>query len=308
MQYLSSMTEEQTIVMYSGTPIGLFPSHPEAPRVVVTNGMVIPNYSSRADYDKLYGLGVSQYGQMTAGSYCYIGPQGIVHGTTITLLNAGRKYTGSSDLKGKLFVSAGLGGMSGAQPKAGYICGIIAVIAEIDPSALQKRFEQGWITEKVDNLDSLIIRIKRGRKEKIPVSIGFLGNVVDVWERLARESENDPELIPELGSDQTSLHNPFQGGYYPVGISFKEAQILMAENPSHFKELVEASLRRQVDAVNTLVKRGCHFFDYGNAFLLESSRAGAKICKPDGTFIYPSYVQDIMGDIFSLGFGPFRCA
>ncbi|KAJ3358800.1 Urocanate hydratase [Allomyces javanicus] len=306
MKYLSEMTDEQTLVMYSGHPMGLFPSHKDAPRVVVTNGMVIPNYSSRADYDKLYAMGVSQYGQMTAGSYCYIGPQGIVHGTTITLLNAGRKYVGTSDLRGKLFVSAGLGGMSGAQPKAGFICGMIAVIAEVDRAALDKRFEQGWVTEKVSGLDALIARIKRARAEKVPVSIGYHGNVVDVWERLAKESVKDADLIPELGSDQTSLHNPFQGGYYPAQISFEEAQVMMVENPDKFKTLVQESLRRQVAAINQLTARGMAYFDYGNAMLLESSRAGADILREDGEFKYPSYVQAIMGDIFSLGFGPFR--
>ncbi|KAI9189557.1 Urocanate hydratase [Blastocladiella emersonii ATCC 22665] len=306
MKYLSTMTDEQTLVMYSGHPHGLFPSHPDAPRAVVTNGMVIPNYSSRADYDRMYAMGVSQYGQMTAGSYCYIGPQGIVHGTTLVCLNAGRKYTGSSDLRGKLFVTAGLGGMSGAQPKAGYICKLIAVVAEVDPAALNKRYAQGWVTEKCDNLDDLVVRIKRARVEKKPVSIGYLGNVVDIWERLAKESETDPDLLPELGSDQTSLHIPFTGGYYPVGLSFEEGKKMIADNPAKFKELVEASLRRHVAAVNKLTARGMAFFDYGNAFLLEASRAKADILNDKGEFKYPSYVQDIMGDIFSLGFGPFR--
>ncbi|KAL7750264.1 Urocanate hydratase [Sorochytrium milnesiophthora] len=308
MQYLATMTDEQTLVLYSGHPMGLFPSHAEAPRVVVTNGMVIWNYSSRADYDRLYALGVSQYGQMTAGSFCYIGPQGIVHGTTITLLNAGRKYTGTSDLAGKIFVSAGLGGMSGAQPKAGYICGMIAVIAEVDANALHKRYEQGWITEKTDSLDELLKRIKMARQERKPVSIGYLGNVVDIWERLAVESEHDKDLVPELGSDQTSLHNPFQGGYYPVQLNFEEAQKVMTTDPEKFKSLVQESLRRHVKAVNTLVSRGMRFWDYGNAFLLEAGRAGADVFADSSKidFKYPSYVQDIMGDIFSLGFGPFR--
>ncbi|KAI9220733.1 urocanate hydratase [Blastocladiella britannica] len=306
MQYLSTMTDEQTLVLYSGHPMGLFPSHTDAPRVVVTNGMMIPNYSTREMYDKLYAQNVTQYGQMTAGSYCYIGPQGIVHGTTLVCLNAGRKYTGSSDLRGKLFVTAGLGGMSGAQPKAGYICKLIAVVAEVDEVALDKRHAQGWVTEKCTDLDSLVARIKRARVEAIPVSIGYHGNVVDIWERLAVESKTDPDLIPELGSDQTSLHNPFQGGYYPAGVPFAAAKAMISDNPEKFKGLVQESLRRHVVAVNELVGRGMHFFDYGNAFLLEASRAHADILKPDGTFKYPSYVQDIMGDMFSLGFGPFR--
>lgn len=307
MKYLSQMTDEQTLVMYSGHPMGLFPSHSQAPRVVVTNGMVIPNYSSREDYDRMYALGVTQYGQMTAGSYCYIGPQGIVHGTTITVLNAGRKYLGSDDLRGKIFVSAGLGGMSGAQPKAGVIAGAIAVIAEVDAAALNKRHEQGWIQEKITNLEDLMKRVKLARHEKRPVSIGYLGNVVDLWEKLAIESESDPELIPELGSDQTSLHNPFNGGYYPVGVSFEESRRLMRDDPAKFKELVQTSLKRHVAAINRLCDRGMKFFDYGNAFLLESGRAGADIfAKGGNTFKYPSYVQAIMGDVFSLGFGPFR--
>ncbi|ORZ34555.1 Urocanase [Catenaria anguillulae PL171] len=309
MKYLSTMTDEQTLVLYSGHPMGLFPSHPDAPRVVVTNGLMIPNYSSREMYDKLYAQGVTQYGQMTAGSFCYIGPQGIVHGTTLVCLNAGRKYTGSSDLRGKLFVTAGLGGMSGAQPKAGYISKMIAVVAEVDEAALNKRFEQGWVTEKCTDLDALVKRIKRARQEKVPVSIGYHGNVVDIWERLAVEADKDAELLPELGSDQTSLHNPFQGGYYPVGLKFDEAKKLIAEDPEKFKATVQESLRRHVAAVNKLCSLGMHFvrrFYHSLLFLLESGRAGADIFKPDGSFKYPSYVEDIMGDIFSLGFGPFR--
>lgn len=296
------METDQTLAMYSGHPAGLFPSHPDAPRVVITNGMVVPNYSSPQDYERMYATGVSQYGQMTAGSYCYIGPQGIVHGTTLTLLNAGRKYLGGSDLQGKVFVTSGLGGMSGAQPKAGVICKAIAVVAEINGDALRKRHRQGWLNEYVTDLDSLIARIKTARANKEIVSIGYLGNVVDVWERLATE----PELLVELGSDQTSCHNPFMGGYYPVGMSMEESNVMMRENPEAFKEAVFASLRRQVAAINALTKKGMKFWDYGNSFLLQSGRAGADIFKPDGKFLYPSYVEDIMGDIFSLGFGPFR--
>ena len=309
MYYLSHMTEEQTLSMYSGHPMGLFPSHPDAPRMVITNGMVIPNYSSQADYERMYAQGVTIYGQMTAGSYCYIGPQGIVHGTTITVLNAGRKYLGVNDMHGKVYVTSGLGGMSGAQGKASLIAGAIGVIAEIDPAALEKRFKQGWISEKVTDLDTCIARLKRAREEKKPLAIGFLGNVVDLWERLAEEEE----LLVELGSDQTSLHNPWMGGYYPVQLSFEESRRMMREDPAKFKELVQESLRRQVAAINKLTARGMFFWDYGNSFLLEASRVGADIlAKPGektygvGGFRYPSYVQDIMGDIFSLGFGPFR--
>ena len=309
MYYLSHMTEEQTLSMYSGHPMGLFPSHPDAPRMVITNGMVIPNYSSQADYERMYAQGVTIYGQMTAGSYCYIGPQGIVHGTTITVMNAGRKYLKLNDLSGKVFVTAGLGGMSGAQGKASLIAGAVGVIAEIDPAALEKRYKQGWISEKITDLDTLIVRIKEARKEGKPIAIGYLGNVVDVWERLAEEDE----LLVELGSDQTSLHNPWMGGYYPVQLTFEESRAMMHEDPAQFKKLVQESLRRQAAAINKLAARGMYFWDYGNSFLLEASRAGADVlakegdkCYGVGGFKYPSYVQDIMGDIFSLGFGPFR--
>eukprot|EP00026_Physarum_polycephalum_P004132 Phypoly_transcript_04149.p1 GENE.Phypoly_transcript_04149~~Phypoly_transcript_04149.p1 ORF type:complete len:673 (+),score=113.10 Phypoly_transcript_04149:183-2201(+) len=301
MKYLSEMTEEQTLVMYSGHPLGLFPSHKNAPRVVVTNGMVIPNYSSKTDYERMYGLGVSMYGQMTAGSYCYIGPQGIVHGTTITLLNAGRKYLKLESLAGKIFVTSGLGGMSGAQAKAAVICGAITVVAEVSPDAVNKRHSQGWVLEKYDDLDKVIERLRTAQKEKKPLSIAYQGNVVSLWERLANE-----DISIELGSDQTSLHNPYNGGYYPVQIGFEEANKMMVEDPEKFKGLVQESLRRHVDAINKLSKKGMKFWDYGNSFLLEASRAKADILKEDGSFKYPSYVEDIMGDIFSLGFGPFR--
>lgn len=304
MKYLSEMTDEQTLVLYSGHPLGLFPSHREAPRVVVTNGMVIPNYSRPDDWERFNALGVSQYGQMTAGSFMYIGPQGIVHGTTITVLNAGRKIARHGEgLAGKLFVTAGLGGMSGAQPKAGNIAGCISVTAEINPKATQTRYGQKWVDEVIGDLDVLMERIKKARAAKEVVSIAFQGNVVDLWERLAVE-----DIPVELGSDQTSLHNPWAGGYYPVGQSFEESKRMMAEEPEFFKEKVKASLRRHVAAINTCVERfGTYFFDYGNAFLLESSRAGADVVKPDGNFRYPSYVQDIMGPMcFDYGFGPFR--
>lgn len=303
MKYLSEMTDEQTLVMYSGHPMGLFPSHKDAPRVVVTNGMVIPNYSSKDHYEKFNALGVSQYGQMTAGSYMYIGPQGIVHGTTITVLNAGRIISKhGEDLSGKLFVSSGLGGMSGAQPKAAVIAGAIGVIAEINPKATQTRYSQGWVDEVYDNLDELIPRILKAKQNKEAVSIAYQGNIVDLWERLVKDN-----IEVELGSDQTSLHNPFAGGYYPAGLSFEESNQMMANEPEKFKERVYASLRRQVEAINTLCARGMYFFDYGNAFLLEASRAGADIMKADGLFKYPSYVQDIMGPMcFDYGFGPFR--
>ncbi len=304
MKYLAEMTDEQTLVLYSGHPMGLFPSHKEAPRVVVTNGMMIPNYSSKDDWERFNALGVTQYGQMTAGSFMYIGPQGIVHGTTITILNAGRKRLkpGEKDLRGKLFVSSGLGGMSGAQPKAGVISGVVSVIAEINPKATQVRHSQGWVDEVFDNLDLLIPRIRRAMGNKQVVSIAYQGNIVDLWERLALE-----DIAVDLGSDQTSLHNPFAGGYYPVGLSLEESNQLMANNPQLFKEKVYESLRRQVKAINTLTKRGMYFFDYGNAFLLESSRAGADILDGTGNFIYPSYIQDIMGPMFfDYGFGPFR--
>ncbi|MDD7596071.1 MAG: urocanate hydratase [Prevotella sp.] len=299
MKYLSEMTDEQTLVMYSGHPLGLFPSHKDAPRVVVTNGMVIPNYSKQDDWERDNALGVSQYGQMTAGSYMYIGPQGIVHGTTITVINAARKVGGDNM---KLFVTAGLGGMSGAQPKAGNIAGVVSVTAEINPLAANKRYEQGWVDELHDNLDELIPAIRKAVEEKRVVSMAYVGNIVDLWERLAEEN-----IRVDLGSDQTSLHNPWAGGYYPVGMSLEESNRMMAEAPEQFKEKVRASLRRQVDAINKLTAKGMYFFDYGNAFLLEASRAGADILREDGKFRYPSYVQDIMGPMFfDYGFGPFR--
>lgn len=303
MKYLSEMTDNQTLVMYSGHPLGLFPSHPGAPRVVVTNGMVIPNYSKPDDWERFNALGVSQYGQMTAGSYMYIGPQGIVHGTTITVLNAARALANGGDIAGMLFVSAGLGGMSGAQPKAAKISGVVSITAEINPSAVEKRHAQGWVDEVYTDLDTLIDRALRAQKEKEAVSLAYQGNVVDLWERLAERG-----VKVDLGSDQTSLHNPWAGGYYPVGLSYEESLKMMAENPEEFKKAVQASLRRQVDAINKLAERGMYFFDYGNAFLLESSRAGADIMAPDGhNFRYPSYVQAIMGPrFFDYGFGPFR--
>ena len=300
MQYLATMTDEQTLVMYSGHPLGLFPSHKDAPRVIVTNGMVIPNYSKPDDWERMNALGVSQYGQMTAGSYMYIGPQGIVHGTTITVMNAARKQGGSP--AGKLFVTAGLGGMSGAQPKAGNIAGVVSVTAEINPKAAAKRHQQGWVDELHTDLDELIPRIRKAVSAKEVVSLAYVGNVVDLWERLADEG-----IRVDLGSDQTSLHNPWAGGYYPVGYSLEESKRMMAEEPERFKEAVQTSLRRQVVAINKLAANGMYFFDYGNAFLLESSRAGADILLPDGRFRYPSYVQDIMGPLyFDYGFGPFR--
>ena len=304
MRYLSEMTDEQTLVMYSGHPLGLFPSHRRAPRVVVTNGMVIPNYSKPDDWERMNALGVSQYGQMTAGSYMYIGPQGIVHGTTITVLNAARRQfrPGQTDARGMLFVSSGLGGMSGAQPKAGNIAGVVSVVAEINPKAANKRFEQGWVDELHHDLDELIPAIRKAVEERRTVSMAYVGNVVDLWERLAKDG-----IHVDLGSDQTSLHNPWAGGYYPVGLSLEASKRMMAEEPEAFKERVQDSLRRQVAAINQLTARGMYFFDYGNAFLLESSRAGADILLPDGRFRYPSYVQDIMGPLFfDYGFGPFR--
>ena len=304
MKYLSEMTDHQTLVMYSGHPMGLFPSHPDAPRAVITNGLVIPNYSRPDDWERMNALGVSQYGQMTAGSWMYIGPQGIVHGTTITVLNAGRKRMkeGQKDLGGMLFVSAGLGGMSGAQPKAGNIAGVVSVVAEINPAAVQKRYEQGWVDEVHTSLDELIPRICKAREQKEVVSMAYQGNVVDLWERLAEEG-----IAVDLGSDQTSLHNPWAGGYYPVGYSYEESREMMAERPEEFREAVQESLRRHAAAVNKLADEGMYFFDYGNAFLLEASRAGADVVKEDGTFRYPSYVQDIMGPMFfDYGFGPFR--
>ena len=301
MQYLATMTDNQTLVMYSGHPLGLFPSSPQAPRVIVTNGMVIPNYSKPDDWERMNALGVSQYGQMTAGSYMYIGPQGIVHGTTITVLNAARMHS-AGGTAGKLFVSAGLGGMSGAQPKAAVIAGVVGVIAEINPKAVQKRYEQGWVDEVFTSLDELMPRIRKAVEAKEAVSIAYQGNVVDLWERLVKE-----DIKVDLGSDQTSLHNPWAGGYYPAGMTLEEANELMVNDPDKFKAEVQKSLRRQVAAINQLTARGMYFFDYGNAFLLESSRAGADIMKADGTFRYPSYVQDIMGPLFfDYGFGPFR--
>ena len=322
MQYLAQMTDEQTLVLYSGHPMGLFPSHKDAPRVVVTNGMVIPNYSSKDHWEKFNALGVSQYGQMTAGSFMYIGPQGIVHGTTITLLNAARmqdkKATENSvgaeiKKRSKLFISSGLGGMSGAQPKAAVIAGMVGVIAEVNEKAIHTRHSQGWVDEVYDDLDSLLVRIKEATKGAESVSIAYHGNVVDLWERLAAEGIN-----VDLGSDQSSLHNPWAGGYYPVGYSFEESNRMMAEEPERFKECVRESLRRHVAAVNKLTAKGMYFFDYGNAFLLEASRAGADIFTPGADastqdtehfrrFKYPSYVQDIMGPLFfDYGFGPYR--
>jgi urocanate hydratase len=306
MKYLSEMTDEQTLVMYSGHPLGLFPSHKNAPRVVVTNGMVIPNYSKPDDWERNNALGVTQYGQMTAGSYMYIGPQGIVHGTTITVLNAARKQMGSNKsqdgIKGMLFISSGLGGMSGAQPKAGNIAGVVSVVAEINPHAAQKRHAQGWVDELHSDLDELIPAIRKAVAEKRTVSMAYVGNVVDLWERLAAE-----EIHVDLGSDQTSLHNPWAGGYYPVGMTLEESNDMMAADPDQFRERVQESLRRQVTAINKLTSKGMYFFDYGNAFLLQSQRAGADIVGSDGKFRYPSYVQDIMGPMFfDYGFGPFR--
>ncbi len=303
MQYLAQMTDDQTLAMYSGHPMGLFPSHKDAPRVVVTNGMMIPNYSKPDDWEKFNALGVTQYGQMTAGSFMYIGPQGIVHGTTITVLNAGRMISKNGEgLEGKIFLTAGLGGMSGAQPKAGNIAGCITICAEVNEKATHTRHSQGWVDEVIDNLDDLMSRIRSAKTAKEVVSIAYQGNVVDVWERFAEEG-----IKVDLGSDQTSLHNPWAGGYYPVGLSFEDANDMMANDPKKFKEYVQESLRRHVAAVNKCVDNGTYFFDYGNAFLLESSRANADIVKEDGSFKYPSYVQDIMGPMcFDYGFGPFR--
>lgn len=303
MKYLSEMTDNQTLVMYSGHPLGLFPSHPDAPRVVVTNGMVIPNYSKPDDWERMNAMGVSQYGQMTAGSYMYIGPQGIVHGTTITVLNAARSMRPNGDIAGMLFVSAGLGGMSGAQPKAAKISGVVSIIAEINPAAAGKRHSQGWVDEMFDDVDAVIDRALAAQQAREAVSLAYVGNVVDLWERLAARG-----VKVDLGSDQTSLHNPWAGGYYPVGLSYEQSLEMMANNPEQFKEAVQASLRRQVAAINTLTAAGMYFFDYGNAFLLESARAGADILAADGhSFKYPSYVQSIMGPkFFDYGFGPFR--
>jgi len=304
MKYLSEMTEEQTLVMYSGHPMGLFPSHKEAPRVVVTNGMMIPNYSKPDDWEKFNALGVSQYGQMTAGSYMYIGPQGIVHGTTITVLNGGRKIAKNGEgLEGKVFVTSGLGGMSGAQPKAGNIAGCITVCAEVNPKAVNTRHSQGWVDEVITDIDALVERVALAKANKEVVSIAYQGNVVEVWEAFDKQN-----IYVDLGSDQTSLHNPWAGGYYPVGISLEESNKMMAENPELFKEKVQESLRRQAAAINKHTAKGTYFFDYGNAFLLEASRAGADIMAANGIdFKYPSYVQDIMGPMcFDYGFGPFR--
>ncbi len=304
MKYLSEMTDEQTLVMYSGHPMGLFPSHKDAPRVVVTNGMVIPNYSKPDDWEKFNALGVSQYGQMTAGSYMYIGPQGIVHGTTITVLNAFRKI--NKEPKGGLFVTSGLGGMSGAQPKAGTIAGCVTVIAEVNPKITKIRHDQKWVNEIHENLDELVARVRQAQQNKEAVSLAYLGNIVEVWEKF--DAEN---LKIDIGSDQTSLHNPWAGGYYPVGISFEESNKMMAENPELFKEKVQETLKRHAAAINKHTEKGTYFFDYGNAFLLEASRAGANVMAENPTlgreFKFPSYVQDIMGPMcFDYGFGPFR--
>jgi urocanate hydratase len=304
MKYLAEMTDEQTLVMYSGHPMGLFPSHKEAPRVVVTNGMMIPNYSKPDDWEKYNALGVTQYGQMTAGSYMYIGPQGIVHGTTITVLNAARKISNQKDaINGMLFVTAGLGGMSGAQPKAASIAGCISVTAEVNPKAVQTRHSQGWVDEVINDLDQLCARVKKAKESKDVVSIAYVGNVVDIWEKFAKEN-----IYVDLGSDQTSLHNPWAGGYYPAGLSFEEANELMANQPEVFKIKIQESLRRHATAVNNHTKKGTYFFDYGNAFLLEASRAGADVMAENHIdFKYPSYVQDILGPMcFDYGFGPFR--
>lgn len=304
MKYLSEMTDEQTLVMYSGHPMGLFPSHKDAPRVVVTNGMMIPNYSKPDDWEKFNALGVTQYGQMTAGSYMYIGPQGIVHGTTITVLNAARKLSKERDaIKGMLFVTAGLGGMSGAQPKAGNIAGCISVTAEVNPKAVHTRHSQGWVDEVIDDLDALCARVRVAKEKQEVVSIAYVGNVVDVWEKFDKEN-----ILVDLGSDQTSLHNPWAGGYYPIGLSFEESNKMMAENPELFKEKIQFTLRAHATAVNKHTAKGTYFFDYGNAFLLEASRAGSDIMAENGIdFKYPSYVQDILGPMcFDFGFGPFR--
>ncbi len=306
MRYLSEMTGEQTLVMSSGHPLGLFPSHRDAPRVVVTNGMVIPNYSSGEDYTRMAALGVTMYGQMTAGSYMYIGPQGIVHGTTLTILNAARQYLGAggeNPLAGKVYVTSGLGGMSGAQGKASVIAGAVGLIAEIDPAAAKKRHEQGWVDEVHTDLDGLLRRTEQARRQGEAVALAYLGNVVDLWEALVRS-----DLAVELGSDQTSLHIPYTGGYYPAGLSLEESHRMMTADPAGVRERVQESLRRQIAAIDTLAReRGLHFWDYGNAFLLECSRAGADLARPGGGFRYPSYVEDIMGPVcFDYGFGPFR--
>lgn len=304
MKYLAEMTDEQTLVLYSGHPMGLFPSHRDAPRVVITNGMVVPNYSKPDDYERFNALGVSQYGQMTAGSFMYIGPQGIVHGTTVTVLNACRKISKGKekDLGGKIFVTSGLGGMSGAQPKATVIAGGICVIAEVNKKAIDMRYSQAWIDEVYTDLDKLLVRIKKAKSGKEAVSLAYYGNIVNLWEKLVEK-----DIRVEMGSDQTSLHNPYAGGYYPAGLSFEEANTMMTNDPDQFKKQVHESLKRQVRAINKMTERGMYFWDYGNAFLLESSRAGADVTRPDGSFRYPSYVQDIMGPLFfDYGFGPFR--
>ena len=301
MKYLAEMTDQQTLVMYSGHPMGLFPSHKDAPRVVVTNGMVIPNYSSPDHWEKFNALGVSQYGQMTAGSYMYIGPQGIVHGTTITVMNAARRK-GDGSISGKIFVSSGLGGMSGAQGKASVIAGAIGVIAEINPKAVQKRYEQGWVNEVFTDLDSLLARLLIAKEREEAISLAYQGNIVDLWEKLVAKN-----IKVDLGSDQTSLHNPWSGGYYPAGLTLEESNEMMVRHPDQFKDEVRTSLIRQVKAIQKMTDNGMYFWDYGNAFLLEASRAGADVMNPDGTFKYPSYVQDIMGPLyFDYGFGPFR--
>jgi len=305
MQYLSKLERSQTLVLYSGHPLGLFPAPEHGPRLVLTNGMVIPNYSKQEDYERFAALGVTSYGQMTAGSFMYIGPQGIVHGTTITLLNAARRYLGAQthdDVRGRVFVTSGLGGMSGAQAKAGFIAGAVAIVAEVNAKAVAKRHEQGWVQEVEADLDKLLIRVDKARKNRDPLSIAYQGNIVDLWEKIVSTG-----FEVELGSDQTSLHNPFAGGYYPAGLSFDDANEMMVKDPGKFKDLVRASLRRQVDAINILSDKGMHFWDYGNAFLLEARRAGANVDKPGGGFRYPSYVEDIMGPMcFDYGFGPFR--
>jgi urocanate hydratase len=306
MQYLANMTDEQTLVLYSGHPMGLFPSHKNAPRVVVTNGMMIPNYSKPDDWEKFNALGVTQYGQMTAGSFMYIGPQGIVHGTTITVLNAARMYrknnTSNNENEMMLFVTAGLGGMSGAQPKAAKIAGVISITAEINPKAAYKRFDQGWVDVVCDNLQEVMNTVAKARQNNEATSIAYIGNIVDLWEFIDKNN-----IKVELGSDQSSLHNPWAGGYYPVGFSYEESNKMMADEPEKFKKEIQSTLRRHANAINNLHEKGMYFFDYGNAFLLEASRAGADIMKPDGTFKYPSYIQDILGPMcFDYGFGPFR--
>lgn len=303
MKYLSEMTDEQTLAMYSGHPMGLFPSHKDAPRVVITNGMMIPNYSKPDDWEKFNALGVTQFGQMTAGSFMYIGPQGIVHGTTITVMNAARKISKSEeDRKGKLFVTCGLGGMSGAQPKAGKISGLVSVVAEINPKAVKTRHSQAWVDEVFEDLPTLLNRINKAQSEKEAISLAYQGNIVDLWEFLLKEN-----VKVDIGTDQTSLHNPWAGGYYPAGLTFDESNVLMATDPDRFKKEVQQTLLRHANAINTMAGKGMYFFDYGNAFLLEASRAGADIVNADGTFKFKSYVQDILGPMcFDYGFGPFR--